>query len=69
MNSMQPPIGKIEDDFDFADGEAKWEPRAVYRGGESARFVNEYRSFDFDAMAEIPDALDAFIDHQHSFDL
>ncbi|MCH7815689.1 MAG: hypothetical protein IIC60_03860 [Proteobacteria bacterium] len=36
---------------------------------ESARFQDEYRSFEFEAMTEVPFALSAFISHQHSFDI
>ncbi len=49
--------------------EAAYESTVLARTYESARFLNEYRSFDFDAMSEVPEALDAFVSHQHEFDL
>ena len=49
--------------------EAAYESAVLARTYEPARFLNEYRSFDFDAMSEVPEALDAFVSHQHDFDL
>ena len=36
---------------------------------EPERFQDEYRTFEFEAMLEVPDALAAYVSHQHSFDL
>ncbi|MCH7816409.1 MAG: hypothetical protein IIC60_07555 [Proteobacteria bacterium] len=36
---------------------------------EPARCQDEYPSFEFEAMTEVPHALSAFISHQHTFDL
>ena len=33
------------------------------------RFGNEYRTFEFEAMTEVPTALAAYVSHQHCFDL
>tara|TARA_B110000858_G_scaffold77483_1_gene89773 strand:+ start:11555 stop:11722 length:168 start_codon:yes stop_codon:yes gene_type:complete len=35
---------------------------------EPERFQDEYQTFEFEAMAEVPIALAAFILHQHTFD-
>lgn len=34
-----------------------------------ARFMDEYISFEFEAMAEVPYALAAFVTHQYKFDI
>ncbi|PCJ27531.1 MAG: hypothetical protein COA96_03255 [SAR86 cluster bacterium] len=36
---------------------------------EPARFQDEYESFEFESMAEVPNALAAFVSYQQSFDL
>jgi len=36
---------------------------------EPERFQDEYRTFEFEAMTEVPTALAAYISHQYSFDL
>ncbi len=69
MNSIDRIVDTTSGDVDFNDSESAWESSVLSRMCEPARFLNEYRSFDFEAMSEIPDALDAFIDHQHNFDL
>lgn len=36
---------------------------------ELERFQSEYRTFEFEAMIEVPTALAAYVSHQYSFDL
>lgn len=36
---------------------------------EPERFQDEYRTFEFEVMTEVPGALAAFISHQYFFDL
>ncbi len=36
---------------------------------EPERFQDEYQTFEFEAMAEVPAALAAFALHQHAFSL
>lgn len=36
---------------------------------EPERFQNEYRTFEFEAMTEVPTALAAYVSHQQTFDL
>jgi hypothetical protein len=38
-------------------------------GFEPERFQSEYRTFEFEAMTEVPCALAAYVSHQHTFDL
>ena len=35
----------------------------------TAGFIDEYISFEFEAMSEVPYALAAFVTHQYDFDL
>ncbi len=61
------------DDFDFADFDTATERAyGVYDsipGFVPARFQNENRTFEFEAMTEVPGALAAYVSHQHTFDL
>lgn len=52
--------------FEYDDSEAAWESSELTRVNEAAEFLNDYRRFDFDAMSELPVALDVFIEHQHN---
>jgi hypothetical protein len=51
--------------IDFSDSDSS-EPLIDSGAG---RFRDEYLAFEFEAMALVPYALTAFIDHQKSFEL
>ena len=36
---------------------------------ETDRFQDEYKTFEFEVMTEVPTALAAFVSHQQTFDL
>ncbi len=66
MNSYQREIDFIEDDL------ASDSPMGIYDSApasEPARFMDEYISFEFEAMAEVPYALAAFVTNQYNFDI
>jgi hypothetical protein len=69
MNSEPGISAYLNSELATVGSEAAYEAAVLARTYEPARFLNEYRSFDFDAMSEVPEALDAFVSHQHDFDL
>jgi hypothetical protein len=60
-------------DFDFAEPDLPAGSRfTVYDSAtelDSDRFQDEFSTFEFEAMTEVPSALTAFVSHQHTFGL
>ena len=59
----------LETEPAILDSESACEAQAPARLGEPASFIDEYRVFNFEALASVPGALDAFIAHQHDYDI
>ena len=62
------PIDFLDTELADVGSEFSYESSVSAQSYQGTRFLDEYRTIDYDAMSEVPLALEAYISLHHSFD-